>query len=195
MDADTFGKFIVECRKENNLTQAELGKKLSVTAKAVSRWERGLGFPDINTLEPLAEALNVSVHELMRAEKKVTNISDEDTVNEALHNTLEVADEQIQNAEKRGIIRIIGAMAVLVLTLLVFDNMPLIEFGLVAAFVYIPLVCLFSALILFMWALYQKKKGNAYKKTIILSAILAGIIVIFALTLFVAGMFASPTVS
>ena len=49
MDAKQMGMFISELRKENNMTQAQLAKELYVSDKAVSRWERGLGFPDINT--------------------------------------------------------------------------------------------------------------------------------------------------
>lgn len=67
MDAEKFGSFIAKSRKEKNMTQAELAIKIKVTDKAVSRWERGLGFPDINNLEPLAEALEVSVLELMKS--------------------------------------------------------------------------------------------------------------------------------
>ena len=67
MDAQKFGTFIAVCRKEKNMTQADLSAELQVTDKAVSRWERGIGFPDINTLEPLADALDVSVLELMRS--------------------------------------------------------------------------------------------------------------------------------
>ena len=52
------------------MTQAELAEKIHVTDKAISRWERGLGFPDIQTLEPLAQVLGISVLELMRSEKK-----------------------------------------------------------------------------------------------------------------------------
>lgn len=59
MDAKTFGTFISKIRKENHMTQAELAEKIRVTDKAVSRWERGLGFPDINTLSPLADALGL----------------------------------------------------------------------------------------------------------------------------------------
>lgn len=51
------------------MTQADLAQQLNVTPKAVSRWERGIGFPDINTLAPLAEALDVSLQELMRSER------------------------------------------------------------------------------------------------------------------------------
>lgn len=69
MDARVFGQFLAEVRKANNITQVELAKKLNVTDKAVSRWERGLGFPDINTLEPLADALGVSVLELMQSKR------------------------------------------------------------------------------------------------------------------------------
>ena len=69
MEAKEFGQFIAEVRKSNNITQIELARKLNVTDKAVSRWERGLGFPDINTLEPLADALGVSIVELMQTKK------------------------------------------------------------------------------------------------------------------------------
>ena len=54
MDAQIFGGFIAALRKEKGMTQAELARELSVTDKAVSRWERGQGFPDIHSLEPLA---------------------------------------------------------------------------------------------------------------------------------------------
>ena len=69
MEAKEFGEFIAETRKQKQITQAELAKKLNVTDKAVSRWERGLGFPDINTLEPLAEALGITLTELMSCSK------------------------------------------------------------------------------------------------------------------------------
>ena len=69
MEAAELGKFIATIRKEKQLTQAELARKLNVTDKAVSRWERGLGFPDINTLEPLADALGITLTQLMKCSK------------------------------------------------------------------------------------------------------------------------------
>lgn len=50
MEAKELGAFIAQIRKENQMTQAQLAACLKVTDKAVSRWERGMGFPDIQTL-------------------------------------------------------------------------------------------------------------------------------------------------
>ena len=58
MDNKKFGAFIAAQRKEKGLTQKELADKLCVTDKAVSKWERGIGFPDIKLIEPLSEALS-----------------------------------------------------------------------------------------------------------------------------------------
>ena len=69
MDAKAFGSFLAETRKTRGLTQNDLAEQLHVTDKAVSRWERGLGFPDINTLEPLAEALGLTLSQLMHADR------------------------------------------------------------------------------------------------------------------------------
>lgn len=65
MDAKTFGAFLARMRKEQSMTQAELAEQLHVTDKAVSRWERGVGLPDVNLLEPLAQALGLSLADLM----------------------------------------------------------------------------------------------------------------------------------
>lgn len=69
MDAKAFGTFLAETRRDRGLTQSELAAQLHVTDKAVSRWERGLGFPDINTLEPLADALGLTLAQLMHADR------------------------------------------------------------------------------------------------------------------------------
>ncbi len=66
MDAGKTGKFIAEKRKAINMTQNELAEKLHITDKAVSKWERGLSFPDISILIPLAEILNISLYDLLK---------------------------------------------------------------------------------------------------------------------------------
>ena len=65
MDTKKTGNFIVKRRKAINMTQKELAEKLHITDKAVSKWERGLSFPDISILIPLSEVLNVSLYDLL----------------------------------------------------------------------------------------------------------------------------------
>lgn len=61
MDLNKISNFIKLKRKELGITQNELAEKLSVTEKAISRWETGRGTPDISLLLPLSKALNVDV--------------------------------------------------------------------------------------------------------------------------------------
>lgn len=81
MDLNKIGKFIMQLRQEQGLTQKELADKLSVTNKAVSRWETGKGMPDSSLLAPLAETLGVSVNELLAGERgedeKIATIANE----------------------------------------------------------------------------------------------------------------------
>lgn len=65
MDAGQTGKLIAQRRNERGLSQAELALRLHVTDKAVSRWETGRGMPALDTLEPLAKELGISVSELL----------------------------------------------------------------------------------------------------------------------------------
>lgn len=78
MDPKVFGGFIQSRRKLLQMNQAQLAEKLQVTAKAVSRWERAVGFPSIELLEPLAEALEVSLVELMRSRLMEETLSGEE---------------------------------------------------------------------------------------------------------------------
>jgi transcriptional regulator with XRE-family HTH domain len=66
----TLGTMIAELRKQHGMTQLELAEKMGVTDKAVSKWERDLSCPDINSLPKLAELLGVSVEELMQVKKE-----------------------------------------------------------------------------------------------------------------------------
>lgn len=66
----TLGTMIVELRKQHGMTQLELAEKMGVTDKAVSKWERDLSCPDINSIPNLAEILGVSVEELMQVKKE-----------------------------------------------------------------------------------------------------------------------------
>ena len=65
MDHYVTGATIRALREKYRMTQAELAEKLCVSDKTVSKWETGRGFPDVSLLEPLGEALHISVPELL----------------------------------------------------------------------------------------------------------------------------------
>ena len=65
MKSNTLGMMISSLRKENGMTQLELAEKMGVTDKAVSKWERDLSYPDVNSIPKLADIFGVSVDELM----------------------------------------------------------------------------------------------------------------------------------
>ena len=69
MNQIKIGKFIAECRKEKQLTQAQLAEKLHITDKAISKWERGVSMPDSSIMLELCDILGISVNELLSGEK------------------------------------------------------------------------------------------------------------------------------
>ena len=69
MDAVAVGKQITNLRKEKGMTQKELAEKLHISDSAVSKWERGINFPDMTLLEPLAAILETTVIDLLSLEK------------------------------------------------------------------------------------------------------------------------------
>lgn len=69
MDYEKIGIFIAKKRKELKLTQKDLADQLKITDRAVSRWERGLGCPDISLLEELSKLLGVSILEILHGEE------------------------------------------------------------------------------------------------------------------------------
>ena len=70
MNREKTGALIAAARKEKNMTQKDLAKALHVSDRAVSKWERGAGFPDVGLLEPLADALDLQVLDLLRGEEQ-----------------------------------------------------------------------------------------------------------------------------
>ena len=69
MDQLKIGKFIAERRKQKSLTQMQLAEKLSITDKAISKWERGIAMPDTSIMIELCDILGISVNELLSGEK------------------------------------------------------------------------------------------------------------------------------
>lgn len=124
MDANKFGSFIQSRRKELDLTQSELGEKLGVTDKAVSRWERGVGFPDISLLEPLAQALEITVVELMRSEKMEQEEIPIQEVETMMVQTIDLAAE-LERTKRRGRLLRFVALPALFLAWLFLDGVIL----------------------------------------------------------------------
>ena len=80
MKKETMGMMIATKRKELGMTQLDLAEKMGVTDKAVSKWERDLSYPDINSLPQLAEVFNMSVDDLMQVKRESMEQGEKTTV-------------------------------------------------------------------------------------------------------------------
>lgn len=92
MDLIKTGKIISEARKNKNMTQKELASKLHISDKAISKWERGLGYPDISFLIPLTKILDISLYELLSGEKE--------EVEETLKKTINYSNKELKRKNK-----------------------------------------------------------------------------------------------
>ena len=70
MNNQTLGTMIAALRKEHNMTQLQLAEKMGVTDKAVSKWERDLSCPDVDSLPRLAEIFGITVDEMLSMREK-----------------------------------------------------------------------------------------------------------------------------
>ena len=122
MNYNKIGNFIAEKRKEKGLTQKELAEKIGVTDKAVSKWERGLGCPDVSILEVLASTLDVSILEILKGrtiENEIIKVTEaNDYVKESLNYS------KVQTKEKLKIIlsKLICFFIILIGTILIILN-------------------------------------------------------------------------
>ena len=88
MKKQTLGMMISLLRKEKGMTQLELAEKMGVTDKAVSKWERDLSFPDINSIPKLAEVFEVSVDELMQVKTETKENMSKNKIDEIVDTAL-----------------------------------------------------------------------------------------------------------
>ena len=82
MKKESMGMIIQNKRKELRMTQQDLADQMCVTDKAVSKWERDLAYPDVKSLPKLAEALHMSVDELMQIKAEAQTADDKKSVKE-----------------------------------------------------------------------------------------------------------------
>lgn len=105
MNKQLFGAYIAENRKRLGMTQTQLAARLHVTDKAVSKWERGLSYPDVTLLEPLAEALSVSIDALLRcrmpADEGKEQTMTEERSSEPIQTVMEISKETVQKKTRQ----------------------------------------------------------------------------------------------
>ena len=100
MDNKQLGRFIAEMRKQKGYTQKQLADMLFVTDKAVSRWECGLGFPDVKTLQPLSKALGVNLAELLDGKRYEAETVPIKEANRLIATTLRYYKAEISTAKR-----------------------------------------------------------------------------------------------
>lgn len=167
MDAKKLGQFIAELRKEKGMTQAELASKLHVTDKAVSKWERGLGLPDINSIEPLADALGISVAEVMQAKRIPDDHVTQDNASEMLTNAFDMVKQQRRMERKHHILIFV---CVLLAIVLVFLGDTMGWMGLVG--VVAPCLCVALTIGFVIYGIWRKRNHLPCARTFILAAVL-----------------------
>ncbi len=90
MDLTKIGKFIAELRKEHRFTQEQLGEKIGVTNKTVSRWETGMYLPPADALLALSELFDVSINEILSG-KRLSEEEYKEAAEENLKHTIEAS--------------------------------------------------------------------------------------------------------
>lgn len=127
MNKEQLGAYIAGNRKAAGQTQKELASRLHITDKAVSKWERGLSYPDVTLLEPLAEALGMGVEELLscqlqascqRTAPQNTQMEGEDVTEETMKTLLDISSASVKAEKRRGWSRLAAVLVLLLTTAL-----------------------------------------------------------------------------
>ena len=96
MEPTRIGRFIAERRKALGLTQRQLAEQLSVSDKAVSKWETGRGLPDVLLMLPLCAVLGITVNDLLSGER----VGEGDYRKKAEENMMELMRENAENRQR-----------------------------------------------------------------------------------------------
>lgn len=122
MNQEKIGKFILELRKEKNMTQMELAEKIGVTDRAISKWENGRGMPDLSLLFPLCKELGVTINDLLSGER-INENNYQNKLEENILNTIDYTDKRIKRSNRifRVIFGSIITLILILVTLLLID--------------------------------------------------------------------------
>ena len=119
MNQMKIGKFIATLRKEKNMTQEQLGEKLGVTNKTISRWENGNYMPDVEMLSLLSKEFGVSINEIISGERIATEDFKEAADNNlvtALDNSSFILKEKIAFFKKKWLREHIATIVLCIIT-------------------------------------------------------------------------------
>lgn len=163
MDCEKIGNFIMQNRKAKKLTQKQLADKLCVTDRAISRWERGVGTPDISLLITLGEILEVSVNEILLGEK-IENITKEQSDKILVDSISLYKKNDIKKTVK--IYFLIMIMITSLLLAITFFNISMIISNLSIYYIFLILGGLFVSLLVFT----KLSKDYLLKKKIVIIA-------------------------
>ena len=114
MNKERLGNFISGERKTLGLTQKDLAVRLHVTDKAVSKWERGMSYPDVTLLEPLAAALDLTVEELMACRRQA--VTEKKGAEETMQNLLDISRDSVRQERRRSWKRLAAVLVLLAVT-------------------------------------------------------------------------------
>ncbi len=146
MNIEEFGAYISRKRKERNMTQKDLAEKLNVTSKAVSRWERSIGYPDIETFEALASALDVTVMNLFACSDTSMDINADDLI-KIVHDSVSIdrKNNRIQERTVTGMILVVTLLVGFLFYMGGYGNIAgSIFFGLLSSGIVVSLYYLLS---------------------------------------------------
>ena len=122
MDVKKIGEFIAKNRKLKGLTQEQLGEKLGVTNKTISRWENGNYMPDLSLLKPLSEELGITLNELLSGEK-IEKEHIVEVTEKSLINTIDYTKQKIaQEHKKISIILMAIGIIISIAAFTIFDS-------------------------------------------------------------------------
>ena len=141
MNQEKIGKFIAKVRKEKNITQQELAKKLNITDRAISHWENGRSMPDAGIMLELCKLLDINVNELLSAKKIIKESYNEHAEENLLEMRREIESQNKKILILNRIITFLGFIIYLLIVLAtIFIKMPMVIRNIIIALALVMLL-------------------------------------------------------
>lgn len=140
METKKIGAFLKQLRKQNDMTQEQLGERIGVTNKTISRWETGNYMPPVECLVMLSDIYKISINELLAGERvvdeKIKEVADENVV--LVLGKLEKENQKFEN-RMLVVLAVTTILAIAIIFMLPLDSVKnVIIFVMVIAMAFIP---------------------------------------------------------